>query len=37
MIFFSHDPTEIPATVTKLLVLESGRLRHAGPRADWQG
>jgi ABC-type molybdenum transport system ATPase subunit/photorepair protein PhrA len=37
MIFVTHDPTEIPATVTKLLVLESGRLRHAGPRADWQG
>ena len=37
MIFVTHDPTEIPGTVTKLLVLESGRLRHAGPRADWQG
>ena len=37
MIFVTHDPTEIPATVTKLLVLESGRLRHAGPRADWPG
>jgi ABC-type molybdenum transport system ATPase subunit/photorepair protein PhrA len=37
MIFVTHDPTEIPASVTKLLVLESGRLRHAGPRADLQG
>jgi molybdate transport system ATP-binding protein len=37
MVFVTHDPSEIPATVTKLLVLESGRLRHAGPRADWQG
>ena len=37
MIFVTHAPSEIPATVTKLLVLESGRLRHAGPRADWQG
>jgi molybdate transport system ATP-binding protein len=37
MIFVTHDPTEIPRTVSKLLVLESGHLRHAGPRADWQG
>ncbi len=37
MIFVTHDLTEIPSTVTKLLVLESGRLRHAGPRADWHG
>jgi molybdate transport system ATP-binding protein len=37
MIFVTHEPSEIPTTVTKLLVLESGRLRHAGPRADWQG
>ena len=37
MIFVTHDPTEIPSIVTKLMVLESGHLRHAGPRADWQG
>jgi ABC-type molybdenum transport system, ATPase component/photorepair protein PhrA len=37
MIFVTHDPTEIPSSVTKLLVLESGLLRHAGPRVDWQG
>jgi molybdate transport system ATP-binding protein len=37
MIFVTHDPSEIPCTVTKLLVLESGRLRHAGPSAEWQG
>jgi len=37
VIFVTHDPGEIPSTVTKLLVLESGRLRHAGPRADWPG
>jgi ABC-type molybdenum transport system ATPase subunit/photorepair protein PhrA len=37
MIFVTHDPTEIPGSVTKLLVLDSGHLRHAGPRADWQG
>jgi hypothetical protein len=37
MIFGTHDPTEIPSTVTNLLVLDSGRLRHAGPRADWHG
>jgi molybdate transport system ATP-binding protein len=37
MIFVTHDPIEIPSSVTQLLVLESGHLRHAGPRADWQG
>jgi ABC-type molybdenum transport system ATPase subunit/photorepair protein PhrA len=37
MIFVTHDPTEIPSSVTKLLVLEAGHLRHAGPRADWHG
>jgi molybdate transport system ATP-binding protein len=37
MIFVTHDPSEIPSTVTKLLVLQAGRLRHAGPRADWHG
>ena len=37
MIFVTHDPTEIPSSVTKLMVLENGRLRHAGPRAHWQG
>jgi molybdate transport system ATP-binding protein len=37
MIFVTHDPSEIPSTVTKLLVLESGRLCHAGSRAEWPG
>ena len=37
MIFVTHDPSEIPSTVTRLLVLHSGRLRYAGPRADWPG
>jgi len=32
MIFVTHDPSEIPRTVTKSLVLKSGRLRHAGLR-----
>jgi molybdate transport system ATP-binding protein len=34
MIFVTHDPGEIPNTVTKLLVLESGHLRHAGLRTN---
>ena len=37
MIFVTHDPKEIPSSVTKLLVLDSGHLRYAGPRAEWQG
>jgi molybdate transport system ATP-binding protein len=37
IIFVTHDPTEIPSNVTKLLVLKNGHLRHAGRRADWQG
>jgi len=37
MIFVTHDLSEIPATVSKLLVLQAGRLCHAGPRADWHG
>ncbi|MGA7744025.1 MAG: ATP-binding cassette domain-containing protein [Polyangia bacterium] len=34
MIFVTHDPGEIPSTVTNLLVLESGHLRYAGFRAN---
>ncbi len=32
MIYVTHDPEEIPASVTNVLVLERGRLEYSGPR-----
>jgi molybdate transport system ATP-binding protein len=32
MIYVTHDPEEIPASVTRLLVLEHGRVKYNGPR-----
>jgi molybdate transport system ATP-binding protein len=36
MIYVTHDLTEIPASVAKLLVLAHGRPAYRGARADWQ-
>jgi molybdate transport system ATP-binding protein len=36
MIYVTHDLTEIPASVTKLLVLAHGRAVYQGPRAGWR-
>jgi len=32
MIYVTHDPEEIPASVTHLLVLTLGRVTYCGPR-----
>jgi molybdate transport system ATP-binding protein len=32
MIYVTHDPEEIPASVTQVLVLDQGRVRYRGPR-----
>jgi molybdate transport system ATP-binding protein len=36
MIYVTHDVDEIPASVTKLLVLDRGRVHYAGPRTAWR-
>jgi molybdate transport system ATP-binding protein len=36
MIYVTHDLAELPASVTKLLVLAHGRVVYQGPRAGWR-
>jgi len=36
MIFVTHDPAEIPASVRNVLELDGGRIRYQGPREGWQ-